>query len=196
MTAERRNAGDCPEFCLQSEHSAARPGLDRSEPGPTRIGSSALGDGAVTVTDMEQPETFSLTQLAAITGSGKVGLRAMIEAGNLVATRAESGRREWIVRREDAVAANFPMPAAGQLRSGAAIRKSGAADGIDAAMHGLLAELLDPIELHLARIESQSQRISAMVDDLTHNQGSCSRWWERFGKVGGRVLRTVRRTLG
>lgn len=56
---------------------------------------------------MEYSQTFSLTQLAEQTGKGKAGFRDMIETGRLVATREESGRRDWIVKLEDALAANF-----------------------------------------------------------------------------------------
>ena len=103
-----------------------------------------MESSSVTVTDMEHSTTFSLTELAALTGSGKARLRAMIEVGTLAATRAESGRREWIVRREDAVAANLRVPADVKLRSRMVIHRSGGADGVDAAMQELFAELCTP----------------------------------------------------
>lgn len=168
-------------------------GWTRSDPGSTRVGAIAPCDRPITVTAMEHSETYSLTQLAAFTGTGKAGLRAMIEAGTLAASRAESGRREWIVRREDALAAKLRMPADVETRGRMVIRKSGGADGIDGAMHELLAELLGPIELRLARIELQTDRVAAMANDLTRNQTGHSHAWDKFKKIGGRLLNGARK---
>ena len=155
-----------------------------------------MESSSVTVTDMEHSTTFSLTELAALTGSGKARLRAMIEVGTLAATRAESGRREWIVRREDAVAANLRVPADVKLRSRMVIHRSSGSDGVDAAMQQLFAELLGPIELSLARIESENERLSKMVVGLTQNQSSRSRRRKQFKTIVGRLQEIAGRLLG
>jgi hypothetical protein len=112
-------------------------------------------------------DTYSLSELAVITGTGKARLRALIEAGKLSATRAEAARRPWIVRRDDALAAGLRFTVRDEVRRTATVRDPGGDFGVDAAMRSLLAEMLGPIETRLVRIESQNSEITALVDDLT-----------------------------
>jgi hypothetical protein len=144
---------------------------------------------------MDHSQSFSLTQLAAVTGSGKAALRAMIEAGTLAATRAEAGRKEWVIRLDDALAADLQVPADAGVRGGTGTLRSGGADGIDAAMGDLFAELLGPIEQRLASIDAQNQRITALLGDLTDNQRPSMQRCQKFKTVGRQLWKLLQRVL-
>ena len=139
--------------------------------------------------------TYSLTQLAMLTGTGKANIRAMIEAGALPATRAESGRKGWIVRRDDAVAANLRFPSEDEQWQEVAGCKPGGASGIDAAMHDLIAKIVGPIEIRLVRIEGQNAQLIAMVDDLNNGRSTDARRRRRFRQICSELARIVRRLL-
>jgi len=151
---------------------------------------------------MGHQPTFSLTQLADVTGKGKAGLRDMIASGRLVATREESGRREWIVKREDALAANLRLPIDTDHRPGPYVYDSTSlqgAPGVDAALRCLLVEMLSPIEARLARLESQSVLIASLLGAYTDPAGVGLRPWLRVlaatRRRSLRAARTLRRWL-
>jgi len=120
----------------------------------------------------------------------------MIENGELAATRAESGRREWTVRREDALTAGLRLPADDEPIVGTVLRGSISAVGVDAALRDLLEELLRPIESRLVRIESQTTRVSMTIDDLADSRRSRPHAWRQIlMRICGRFLDVTRRRL-
>jgi hypothetical protein len=147
---------------------------------------------------MEHSQTFSLTQLAELTGKGKTGLRMMIETGQLVATREDSGRMRWIVQRDDALAANLPLPPADECGARRLASASGMGShgdpGLDSAMRRLLAEHLRPMEMQLERIESQISQ-SGAVPDIRGRPLSAEfgRIWTVVRDLATRLLRAARR---
>lgn len=144
--------------------------------------------------DLSQ-DTFSLTQLAALTGTGKTRLRAMIEAGTLAATRAATGRQGWVVRREDALAANLQLRA--EHMPGAVVTSVGVAGtpGVDAAMRNLLAEMLNPIETTLNRIEAQSAQLTTIVNHLHQRSAPVAQPRQVLKRICHALLKFVRRLL-
>ena len=116
---------------------------------------------------MDEDDVLSLHRLAAQSGRGRAALRKMIESKELVATRSEEGRQEWLVTRADALAAGLQLPFGSQSgspqRALASEAPGGAALTVDSALARVLGLGLRPIEARLSEIErSHGQLLSEM----------------------------------
>lgn len=134
---------------------------------------------------MEQT-TYSLTLLAALSHRGRSVLRAMIANGELLATRGASGRRDWIVRHSDAVAAGLVLPTDDQYRQS---QNADAGDmRIDLALRCLLEDALQPIEDKLIAIEGLHADLSRRLDAITTAARAPSPSTERISVTARRWL--------
>ena len=145
-------------------------GNDRTRSGPVQTWSdrfptgseSIAGNGRLGTVEHMHDLTYTLSELARLTGRSRNTLKQMIADNQLAATASDNGRREVRVSHADAVAAGL------RIRD----RSSHASDNLDGAARALLDEVLAPV---LHELEGLRDELVRRLSDIEqHLEGSAT----------------------
>ena len=121
-------------------------------------------------------QSYSLSELSRLFGRGKSTLQAMIQDGSLPAMFNPNGRRQWRIRRSDAVSAGLEF-------------RQEASDTIDSVLRRYIDEEVAVIVDHLERVHADlGRQLEAIRTELESDAGDHVSSPPLRGRIAARMV--------